>query len=160
MICDFMHTFDKWLKRPRSLGSAERVENGAKISQNAFAFTRSGSKLRENVTLTGANWKRFLNGARWKGKPLAVFFALLFRCFWLCFSAQPPFSQNRTTLTAFCVIFFCRPWKVWSLSELLQTCQQILTASCEHMRTVCRYFLVPASCGRRGPQIFGDQVHT
>ena len=111
--------------------------------------SRASWKRRKNVTLTGVIW--FLNGARWRGNP--------WQCravntksgtFSLHFNAQPPLSQNNN-LNSFPCYFLCSIWKVWGLSELLLTCQQILTALCEHTRTkplfsrrFSRYF-VPVS---------------
>ena len=67
-VCDSVHT------------SPERVQNGAKNSKFAVAFTRYGSKLCENVILTGEIWKRFLHGARWKRNPWRshMLFSLLY----------------------------------------------------------------------------------
>ena len=54
--------------------------------------------------------------------------------FSLRFSAQP-LSQNGN-FNRFLCYFLCSIWKFWALSELLLTCDQILTTSCEHTRTL------------------------
>ena len=58
-----------------------------------------------------------------------------FSTFSLRFSAQPLLSQNSNLNCCQCY-FLCFIWTFWGLSELLLTCQQILTASCEHARTL------------------------
>ena len=94
--------------------------------------------------------KRFLNGAKRKRNPWWCRVDIKSGTFSLHFSAQPPLSQNSNLYNRFLCYFLCSIWKVWGLSELLLTCQHILTASCEYTRTlpVCRYFLGPASCER------------
>ena len=52
--------------------------------------------------------------------------------------AQPPLSQN-SNLNRFSCYFLCSIWKVWGLSDLLLTCEQILRASCEHTRTLSSF---------------------
>ena len=91
----------------------------------------TGSKLCEN----GVIWKRFLNGLRCKQNPWRCRVDTKSGTFLLCFSAQPPLSQN-SNLNRFPCYFLCSIWKVWGLNELLLTCQQILTASCEHTRNL------------------------
>ena len=51
------------------------------------------------------------------------------------FSAQPPLSQN-SNLDRFSCYFLCSSWKFLGLSELWLRCEQILTTSCEHTRTL------------------------
>ena len=79
-----------------------RFENGANKSQKAFALTwyiYTSLKLCENISyvyLTEAIWEQFLNGARWKRNPLAVLCEHKIQYFSLCFSSQPPLSQNNS----------------------------------------------------------------
>ena len=94
----------------------------------------TGPKMCETVTLTGTIWKWFLNGARWKRNSSRCRVNIKFVTFWLHFSAQPPVSQNSNQLNCFLCYFLCPFWKVWGLSGLMQTCQQILTTSCEYTR--------------------------
>ena len=54
------------------------------------------------------------------------------------YSVQPPLSQN-SNLNRFSCYFLCSIWKVWGLSDLLLTCEQILRASCEHTRTLTSF---------------------
>ena len=88
----------------------------------------TGSKLSENINLTRAIWKRFLNGTLgdvgWT-QNLVLFRPVL----------VPNLPYLKTvTLTAFLVTFFALFKTVWGLSELLLIGQQILTVSSEHTR--------------------------
>ena len=94
----------------------------------------TGPKMCETVTLTGTIWKWFLNGARWKRNSSRCRVNTKYVTFWLHFSAQPPVSQNSNQLNCFLCYFLCPFWKVWGLSGLMLTCQQILTTSCEYTR--------------------------
>ena len=72
----------------------------------------SASKSCENATSTGAIWKRFLNGARWKRNPLRCRVNTKSSTFSSRSSAQPPSLLRNLpylktiTLTVFRVIFF------------------------------------------------------
>ena len=109
--------------------SFERYPAWKWLEQTFVLSLRPRSLLRGELK-TGAIWKRFLNGARWKRN--------LWRCrvntksdtFSLRFSAQPPFSQN--SLNRFPCCLLC---SIWKICELLLICQQIVMASCEHMST-------------------------
>ena len=74
-----------------------------------------------------------------EGGPLAVSCEHKIRKFFVpLYSSQPPLSQN-SNLNRFSCYFLCSIWKVWGLSELLLTCEQILMASCEHTRTLSSF---------------------
>ena len=78
--------------------SPDRVENGAKKCQNAFAFSIYRFEIARKRPLTGTIWKRFRNGAIWKRNPWRCRVNTKSSTFSLHFSAQP-------LLTAFCLLF-------------------------------------------------------
>ena len=98
--------------------SPERVENSAK-RKTPLRSHGTGSKLCHNVTSTGAIWKRFLNGARWKRNQIGgVMWTQNPVLFHSALMPYLPLSQN-SNLNCFLCYFLCSIWKVWGLSELL-----------------------------------------